>query len=88
MGEPLFRFAGTPVYQPLAALMLWKHFSGSRLISSGVRMDLWIAFGTTIVGGLFFAYLTYWFLSLIRAAYAAIPRSLRLIRGQKAGHPA
>jgi type IV secretion system protein VirD4 len=66
MGESLFRFAGTPVYQPFAALMLWKHFAGSRLISSGVRMDLWIAFGATIVGGIFFAYLTYWFLSLIR----------------------
>ena len=46
--------------------MLWKHFAGSRLISSGVRKDLWIAFGVTIVGGLFLAYFTYWFLSLIR----------------------
>jgi type IV secretion system protein VirD4 len=66
MGEPIFRFRGTPVCQPFAALMLWKHFAGSRLINSGVRKDLWIAFGATIVGGLFLAYFTYWFLSLIR----------------------
>jgi len=66
IGEPIFRFGNTPIYQPFAALILWKHFAGSRLIGSGVRKDLWIAFGTTIVGGLFFAYLTYWFLSLIR----------------------
>jgi type IV secretion system protein VirD4 len=54
------------VYQPFAALDLWKHFAGSRLISSGVRKDIWIAFGATVAGGLFLAYLTYWFLSLIR----------------------
>jgi type IV secretion system protein VirD4 len=46
--------------------MLWKRFAGSRLISSAVRKDLWIAFGATMAGGLFLAYLIYWFLSLIR----------------------
>jgi type IV secretory pathway TraG/TraD family ATPase VirD4 len=66
MGNPILWVHGTAVFQPFAALVLWKHFAGSRLISSGVRKDLWIALGVTIVGGLFLAYLTYWFLSLIR----------------------
>ena len=66
MGEPIFRIHGTLVYQPFAALVLWKHFAGSRFIGSGVRKDIWIAFGATVAGGLFLAYLTYWFLSLIR----------------------
>ena len=66
MGNPILWVRGTAVFQPFAALVLWKHYAGSRLISSGVRKDIWIAFGATIVGGLFLAYLTYWFLSLIR----------------------
>jgi type IV secretion system protein VirD4 len=64
--DPILWVRGTAVFQPFAALVLWKHYAGSRLISSGVRKDIWIAFGATIVGGLFLAYLTYWFLSLIR----------------------
>ena len=59
-------YGAPPIFQPFAALVLWKHYAGSRLISSGVRKDIWIAFGVTIVGGLFLAYFTYWFLSLIR----------------------
>ena len=47
MGEPIFRVHGTLVYQPFAALVLWKHFAGSRFIGSGVRKDIWIAFGAT-----------------------------------------
>ncbi len=66
MGNPILWVRGTAIFQPFAALVLWKHYAGSRLISSGVRKDLWIALGVTIVGGLFLAYLTYWFLSLIR----------------------
>ena len=66
MGYPILWVRGTAIFQPFAALVLWKHYAGSRLISSGVRKDLWIAFGATIVGGLFLAYFTYWFLSLIR----------------------
>ncbi|MGD0789991.1 MAG: type IV secretory system conjugative DNA transfer family protein, partial [Terracidiphilus sp.] len=66
MGDPILWVHGTAVFQPFAALVLWKHFAGSRLISAGVRKDLWIALGVTIVGGLFLAYFTYWFLSLIR----------------------
>ena len=66
MGDPLMWVRGTAIFQPFAALVLWKHFAGSRLISSGVRKDIWIAFGATIVGGLFLAYVAYWFLSLIR----------------------
>src|SRR5260370_39528874 len=66
MGEPIVWFHGTAVFQPFAALMVWKHFAGSRLISSTVRKEIWIAFGATILGGLFLAYLAYWFLSLIR----------------------
>ena len=66
MGNPILWVRGTAIFQPFAALVLWKHYAGGRLISSGVRKDLWIALGVTIVGGLFLAYLTYWFLSLIR----------------------
>jgi len=66
MGNPILWVRGTAVFQPFAALVLWKHYAGSRLIGSGVRKDIWIAFGATIVGGLFLAYFTYWFLSLIR----------------------
>ena len=49
-----------------ASLVLWRGFAGSRLISSTIRKELWLAFGGTILGGLFLAYLVYWFLSLIR----------------------
>jgi len=63
MGHPILWVRGTAIFQPFAALVLWRHYAGSRLISSGVRKDLWIAFGATIVGGLFLAYFTYWFLS-------------------------
>lgn len=66
MGEPIVWFHGVAAFQPFAGLVLWKHFAGSRLISSSVRKDIWIAFGATILGGLFLAYLAYWFLSLIR----------------------
>jgi len=66
MGEPIVWFHGIAVFQPFASLVLWKHFAGSRLISSAVRKEIWIAFGATILGGLFLAYLAYWFLSLIR----------------------
>ena len=66
MGMPIFQVHGTLIYQPFAALVLWKHFAGSRIISSGVRKDIWISFGATLAGGLYLAYLTYWFLSLIR----------------------
>ncbi len=66
MGNPILWVRGTAIFQPFAALVLWKHYAGSRLISSGVRKDLWFAFAATIVGGVFLAYFTYWFLSLIR----------------------
>jgi type IV secretion system protein VirD4 len=66
MGDPILWFRGVAVFQPFAGLVLWKRFAGSRLISSSVRKEIWIAFGATILGGLFFAYLAYWFLSLIR----------------------
>ena len=66
MGDPIVWFHGAAVFQPFAGLVLWKHFAGSRLISSAVRKEIWIAFGATILGGLFLAYLAYWFLSLIR----------------------
>ena len=66
MGDPIVWFHGVAVFQPFAGLVLWKHFAGSRLISSAVRKEIWIAFGATILGGLFLAYLAYWFLSLIR----------------------
>jgi hypothetical protein len=66
MGDPIVWFHGVAVFQPFAGLVLWKHFAGSRLISSTVRKEIWIAFGATILGGLFLAYLVYWFLSLIR----------------------
>ncbi len=66
MGDPIVWFHGAAVFQPFAGLVLWKHFAGSRLISSAVRKEIWIAFGATILGGLFLAYLSYWFLSLIR----------------------
>ncbi len=66
MGEPIVWFHGTAVFPPFEALVLWKHFAGTRLISSTVRKEIWIAFGATILGGLFLAYLAYWFLSLIR----------------------
>ena len=48
MGDPILWVRGTAVFQPFAALVLWKHYAGSRLISSGVRKDIWIAFGATI----------------------------------------
>ena len=66
MGDPLIWVRGTAIFQPFAALVLWKHFAGSRLISSVVRIDIWIAFAATILGGLFLAYVAYWFLSLVR----------------------
>ena len=61
-----FWFHGTAVYQPFAALVLWKHFAGSRLISSGVRKDLWIALGRPSSADFSWPICTYWFLSLIR----------------------
>ncbi len=66
MGEPLGWFRGIGVFQPFADLVLWKQFASSRLIGSAVRKDLWSALGGTVIGGLFVAYLAYWFLSLIR----------------------
>lgn len=66
MGEPLIWFHQVGVFQPFAGFALWKRFAGSRLISSIVRKDIWLAFGGTIIGGLFLAYLAYWFISLIR----------------------
>jgi hypothetical protein len=66
MGDPIVWFHGVAVFQPFAGLVLWKHFAGSRFISSAVRKEIWIAFGATILGGLFLAYLAYWFLSLIQ----------------------
>lgn len=66
MGDPILWFRSVAVFQPFAGLVLWKRFAGSRLISSSVRKEIWIAFGATILGGFFFAYLAYWFLSLIR----------------------
>src|ERR1700742_4750858 len=66
MGDPIVWFNGVAVFQPFAGLVLWKQFAGSRSISSAVREDIWVAFGAMIVGGLVFAYLAYWFLSLIR----------------------
>src|SRR5271154_3272686 len=65
MGDPIVWFHGSAVFQPFAGLLLWKHFAGSRLISSSVRKEIWISFGATILGGLFLAYFAYWFLSLI-----------------------
>jgi hypothetical protein len=55
MGDPIVWFHGVAVFQPFAGLVLWKHFAGSRLISSAVRKEIWIAFGATILGGLFLA---------------------------------
>ena len=52
MGDPLTWIDGTAVFQPFACLVLWKRFAGSRLISSNVRKDIWIAFAATIAGGL------------------------------------
>jgi type IV secretion system protein VirD4 len=66
LGEPLTWCHQVGIFQPFAALVLWKRFAGSRLVSSAVRRDIWLAFGGTILVGLFLAYLTYWFLSLIR----------------------
>ena len=66
MGDPLTWIDGKAVFQPFAALVLWRHFAGSRLISSGVRKDIWIAFAATLAGGILLAFITYWFLSLIR----------------------
>lgn len=66
MGDPLVWVHQIGVFQPFASLTLWRRFAGSRLISSSVRKDIWMAFGGTILGGLFLAYLAYWFLSLIR----------------------
>jgi type IV secretion system protein VirD4 len=66
MGEPLFWFHRTGVFWPFANLALWKRYAGSRLIGSAVRKDLWLSFGATFIAGFFAAYLTYWFLSLVR----------------------
>src|SRR6202012_275172 len=44
MGDPIVWFQGAAVFQPFAGLVLWKHFAGSRLISSSVRKEIWIAF--------------------------------------------
>ena len=66
MGEPLVWFRRIGLFQPFASLALWRRFAGSHVIGSTVRKDLWLAFGDTILGGLFLAYLAYWFLSLIR----------------------
>ena len=66
MGEPLFWFRGVGVFQPFAGIRLWSRYAGSRLISSEVRRDIWIAFAATIILGMFFAWIAYWFLSLIR----------------------
>lgn len=66
MGDPLTWIDGKAVFQPFAALVLWRHFAGSRLISSGVRKEIWIAFAATLAGGILLAFITYWFLSLIR----------------------
>ena len=66
MGEPLVWFHGVAIFHPFATFALWRRFAGSRLISSVVRKDIWLAFGGTILGGLVLAYLAYWFLSLIR----------------------
>ena len=66
MGEPLFWFRGVAVFQPFAGIVLWRRYAGSRVISGVVRKDVWLAFAATIILGLFLAWLTYWFLSLIR----------------------
>src|SRR5215469_1597417 len=66
MGEPFFWFKGVGFFQPFAGIRLWSRYAGSRLISSAVRKDIWIAFAGTIILGMFFAWLAYWFLSLIR----------------------
>ena len=39
MGDSILWVRGTAIFQPFAALVLWKHFAGSQLISSGVRKD-------------------------------------------------
>jgi hypothetical protein len=52
MGEPLIWVDEKAVFQPFASLVLWKHYAGSRLISSGVCKDVWIAFAATMAGGL------------------------------------
>jgi type IV secretion system protein VirD4 len=66
MGEPLFWFKGAGVFQPFAGIRLWSRYAASRLISSEVRRDIWIAFAATIFFGLFLAWIAYWFLSIIR----------------------
>ena len=66
LGEPLMWVRGVAIFQPFASLGLWRRFAGNRLITSAVRKDIWFAFGGTLLGGLFVAYLAYWFLSLIR----------------------
>ena len=63
MGEPLFWFRGFPVFQPFAGIELWRRYAGSRAISGAVRKDVWLAFAATIIGGIFLAWLAYWFLS-------------------------
>ena len=77
MGDPIVWFHGVAVFQPFAGLVLWKHFAGSRLINFAVRKEIWIAFGATILGGLFLAYLAYWFLSLIRSRLTTIQQVIR-----------
>ena len=45
MGDPIVWFHGVAVFQPFAGLALWKHFSGSRLISSTVRKEIGLRSG-------------------------------------------
>ena len=66
MGVPIAWFHDIGIFQPFASFSMWRRFAGSRMISSAVRKDIWLAFGGTLLGGLFLAYIAYWFLSLIR----------------------
>ena len=48
MGEPIVWFHGTAVFPPFEApCALERDFAGTRLISSTVRKEIWIAFGAT-----------------------------------------
>ncbi len=66
MGRPWVWFHSLGGFQPFESFAMWRRFAGSRVVSSAVRKDIWLAFGGTLLGGLFLAYLAYWFLSLIR----------------------
>jgi hypothetical protein len=66
LGDPIFTYHGVGIFLPFGALKLWVRYAGSPRISREARLDLWIAFGITIMGGFLAAGLAYWFSSIIR----------------------